>query len=110
MEEMLRQMVSVYAGHFGVILAGIFATRKSQEPTSSSQIFVTALLLVLVWNFNITWPLIYLFYKAGPQFMDINWCLGYWKTAPELTSFLCTTVLTFFFVQQGVRNEPATNT
>jgi len=100
MEELLRQIATIYSVQFSVILAGIFAMRGPRDGRPPSHIFAVALLLVLAWNINVTWPLAYLFIKAGPQKMDIDWHLGYWKTVPELTSFLCTAALTFFFVRR----------
>ena len=100
MVELLKQIVTIYSVHFGVILAGIFAMRSPREDRPPGQMFSVALILVLIWNLMVTWPLFYLVTKAGPEDMDIDWHVNYWKTVPEMTSFLVTAALTYFFVRR----------
>jgi hypothetical protein len=100
MISLFKQIVAVYGVHFAVILAGIFAVRKPDEESAPGYLFWVAFVLVLLWNINCVSPLVVLVWRLGPSKMDTAWFLEYFKTVPDLSSFLCTAALTFFFVKR----------
>jgi len=100
MVDLLKELVALYSTQFSVILAGIFGSQDGCDTKLKAIIpYIAGLLLVLLWCSNTAWPLLYLFWKAGPQGMNLGWALDYWKTAPVMTGFLCNAAITFWFLK-----------
>ncbi len=77
--------VFVFVGQ--IVLINCYIEQNDQEKLAAFVPYMAGILLVLLWNANTAWPLVYLFLKAGPEGMNLGWALDYWKSVPVMTGF-----------------------
>lgn len=94
LEAAAKQMLSVYAVHFAVILGGIFANKDADFPVPPPNVGWAAIALSSLWNVLVLWRVVWFAFDSGDK---IEFLREYLQTVPAESAFLVTGMLTYFF-------------